>query len=232
MNRTDRLYALVEELRAVAPRPRTVPWLAARFEVSVRTVQRDLQALMGTSVPLRCEPGPRGGWFVDPAMTLPPVNFTADEAVALAVAVAGAESGAPFAGPAGAAMRKLTAVMPREALDSLRLIARQIRLTTTPIPSGVRAAVEDAVSGHRVLALRYGDAAGTVSEREVEPAGLLSRHGQWYLIGWCRTRRAVRAFRLDRIQDARLTSESAPARDLAGLADVATVAPAFLGGMD
>lgn len=44
MNRTDRLYALVEELRAVAPRPRSARWLAGRFEVSARTVERDLMA--------------------------------------------------------------------------------------------------------------------------------------------------------------------------------------------
>ncbi len=45
MNRTDRLYTLVEELRAAAPRPRTSRWLADRSEVSVRTIERDLSAL-------------------------------------------------------------------------------------------------------------------------------------------------------------------------------------------
>ncbi|MEV6493234.1 HTH domain-containing protein, partial [Actinoplanes sp. NPDC051633] len=45
MNRTDRLYAIVEELRAVAPRPRSARWLAERFEVSVRTVERECGAV-------------------------------------------------------------------------------------------------------------------------------------------------------------------------------------------
>ncbi|MBO2446632.1 WYL domain-containing protein [Actinomadura barringtoniae] len=228
MNRTDRLYALVEELRAAAPRPRTVPWLAGRFEVSERTVQRDLQALMQTGVPLRSEPGPYGGWFVDKAMSLPPVNFTAEEAIAIAVALAGAESGAPFAGPARGAMRKLTAAMPEAAIASLRLISRQIRIGAEPVPADVSAAVERAVREHQVIWLHYLGGDGRESQREVEPAGLLAHRGRWFLIGWCRSRRAVRGFRLDRIQEARTTAEQAPHRDLATLLDVDSAAPAIL----
>lgn len=71
MNRTARLYALVEDLRAVAPRPLTVAALATRFEISTRTVQRDLQTLLETGVPVRSIPGRGGGWSIDPEMTLP-----------------------------------------------------------------------------------------------------------------------------------------------------------------
>src|SRR5918994_1811419 len=88
MNRTDRLYALVEELRAVAPQPRTARQLADRFEVSVRTIERDIGALLEAGVPLYATPGPGGGHAIDPLHTLPPVNFTSDEAAALAIALA------------------------------------------------------------------------------------------------------------------------------------------------
>ncbi|WP_217711245.1 HTH domain-containing protein [Actinomadura sp. NAK00032] len=53
MKRAARLYALVDELRAAAPRPVAVAVLAARFEVGARTVQRDLQTLMEAGVPVR-----------------------------------------------------------------------------------------------------------------------------------------------------------------------------------
>ncbi|MBM0259200.1 HTH domain-containing protein, partial [Micromonospora sp. 4G55] len=106
MNRTDRLYALVEELRAVSPRPRSARWLAGRFEVSTRTIERDISALQGSGVPIWAEPGRTGGYVVDRAHTLPPVNLTAVEAVAMAVALHRL-GGTPFAGAGATALRKL-----------------------------------------------------------------------------------------------------------------------------
>src|ERR1019366_7795278 len=81
VNRTDRLYALVEALRAVAPRPRSGRWLAGRFEVSVRTVERDINALQQSGVPIYAEPGRTGGYCLDKARTLPPVNLPPGQAV-------------------------------------------------------------------------------------------------------------------------------------------------------
>ena len=79
MNRTDRLYAIVEELRVVAPRPRSASWLANRFEVSVRTVERDISALQQCGTPIYAEPGRLGGYCLDKARTLPPVNLTPEQ---------------------------------------------------------------------------------------------------------------------------------------------------------
>lgn len=61
MNRTDRLYALVEDLRAVAPQWRSAKWFAERFEVSSRTIERDLSALQQAGVPIYATPGRRWG---------------------------------------------------------------------------------------------------------------------------------------------------------------------------
>jgi predicted DNA-binding transcriptional regulator YafY len=110
VNRTDRLYALVEELRAVAPRLRRSAQLAARFEVSVRTIERDLLALQVAGVPIWAQPGPGGGYAVDPAHTLPPVNFTAAEATAIATALA-TPGATPLPQAARTALQKLVAAM-------------------------------------------------------------------------------------------------------------------------
>ncbi len=81
----------------------------------------------------------------------------------------------------------------------------------------VRAAVERAVTECEVLWLSYLDANEQASEREVEPIGLLTAQGRWYLLAWCRVRRASRGFRLDRIQAAALTGKGAPRRVLADI---------------
>ncbi|MEU9112688.1 WYL domain-containing protein [Streptomyces sp. NPDC048483] len=214
MNRTARLYALVEELRAAAPRPLTVAALAARFEVSTRTVQRDLQALMETGIPVRTTSGRGGGWSIDPQMTLPPIRFTTDEASALAVALAAADASAPYAAAARTAAQKLAASMTGPASTASQELAARIVALPARNDSAVRAAVEQALTRNLVLRLSYLDAAGRESDRVVEPAGLLTANGRWYLIAWCRTRRAGRGFRLDRIAEAVPTGEQAQPHDL------------------
>jgi predicted DNA-binding transcriptional regulator YafY len=86
VNRTDRLYALVEELRACAPRRRSARELAALYEVSARTIERDIGALQQAGVPIYADAGRSGGYTVDKSLTLPPLNFSPAEAVAVAVA--------------------------------------------------------------------------------------------------------------------------------------------------
>ena len=128
MNRTDRLYALVEELRAVAPRPRSARQLAEHYEVSTRTIERDILALQESGVPIYAETGRRGGYAIDKTLTLPPLNFTAAEMVAIAVSLAREES-TPFAAATRSALRKVLATASvaqtaeaAELMDRVRLV--------------------------------------------------------------------------------------------------------------
>ncbi|CAM5509100.1 WYL domain-containing protein OS=Streptomyces tendae OX=1932 GN=GUR47_10820 PE=4 SV=1 [Streptomyces tendae] len=217
MNRTARLYALVEDLRAAAPRPLTVSALATRFEVSTRTVQRDLQTLMETGVPVRTVSGRGGGWSIDPEMTLPPIRFTPDEASALTAALAAADASTPYVGAARTAAQKIVASMTEPASAAARELAA--RIVTLPACGNqeIRTVIEHALADTTALRLSYVDAAGDESDRVVEPAGLLTANGSWYLIAWCRTRRAGRGFRMDRITAAAPTGEPARPHDLTGL---------------
>jgi predicted DNA-binding transcriptional regulator YafY len=149
VNRTDRLYALVEELRAVAPRPRSAHWLASRFEVSARTVERDISALQQAGVPIYAEPGRRGGYCLDKARTLPPVNLTPAEAVAMALALDRLD-GTPFPAAAAAGLRKLLAAMQtddataaRELAGRVHLVGRREQAQTVP------RLISDALSAYR-----------------------------------------------------------------------------------
>ena len=130
MNRTDRLYALVEELRAVAPRPRSARQLAGRYEVSTRTIERDILALQEAGVPIYAVAGRCGGYVIDKALTLPPLNFTAAEMVAMAVSLARVEP-APFASALRSALRKVLAVAPATQMAEAAQLMERVRLIGT-----------------------------------------------------------------------------------------------------
>jgi predicted DNA-binding transcriptional regulator YafY len=214
MNRTDRLYAIVEELRAVAPRPRSAAWLAGRFEVSTRTVERDISALQQTGVPVWAEPGRTGGYCLDAAMTLPPVNFSPDEAVALAVALRGI-AGTPFHKAGSTALRKLLAAMrAADAQDATELAARVHFVGAGAEAPSIPEVLTHAVAERRVLRLRYTDRAGSATVRDVEPLGYVGSTAGWYLLGWCRLRTGIRVFKLDRIDRVTATAERAPRRSV------------------
>jgi predicted DNA-binding transcriptional regulator YafY len=214
VNRTDRLYALVEEMRAVAPRPRSARWLAGHFEVSVRTVERDINALQQSGVPIYAESGRTGGYCLDKARTLPPVNLTPGEAVAMALALRRLE-GTPFRATAGSALRKLVAAMQGDDAAAARDLAGRIHLlgdagTTPPTPR----MVADALYIRRVLRISYVDRQGATTMREIEPLGFAGTATHWYLMAWCRLRDTLRAFRTDRITSVSVTAEVPTARSL------------------
>jgi predicted DNA-binding transcriptional regulator YafY len=215
VNRTDRLYALVEELRAVAPRPRSAHWLANRFEVSARTVERDISALQQSGVPIYAEPGRRGGYCLDKARTLPPVNLTPGEAVAMALALQRLD-GTPFHAAATTGLRKLVAAMQSDDASAARTLAGRVHLVGDKETSRVPRLVADALTAQRVLRITYADRAGAASVREIEPMGYVGSPSHWYLVAWCRLRQSIRAFRTDRIGAVTVTAEVPPPRPLRG----------------
>jgi predicted DNA-binding transcriptional regulator YafY len=212
VNRTERLYAMTEELRRAGARGRTSQRLAEHFEVSVRTIKRDITALQQAGVPIWAATGPGGGYVLDAAATLPPVNFTPAQAVAVATALAAQPVG-PYAADGDAALAKLLDVMDARSRRRAEDLAARVWVRGGR-PSPRWPAVEEALSRQVVVAIDYVDAHGAATRRRVEPLQLARTDGHWYLIGWCQARDAVRWFRWDRIQAAHLTTEPASGRDL------------------
>lgn len=214
MNRTERLYALVEELRACAPRRRSARELASLYEVSARTIERDIGALQQAGVPIYADTGRAGGYTVDKSLTLPPLNFSPVEAVAVSVALARVNVG-PFEDAARSALQKIVAAMPEPNVAAARDLADRVRLLdpvaapeAVPVPS----VIEQAIVARRVLSICYLDRDGNLTQRDVEPVVFMAGPRGWYLVGWCRVRHAARCFRVDRIQQAEVTGLTAPPR--------------------
>jgi len=185
----------------------------------VRTIERDLAALQQSGLPIWAEPGRTGGYVIDASATLGPAGFTLDEALAVLIGL-GALRRSPFRQSAQTAARKVLAVMPDE--DAARASAFASRVHFLESDEHATAPVEFAESlrADRVVQLRYRDADGAESRRDVEPLGSIEKDGQWYLIAWCRLRRGVRAFRADRMLSVRVTDERPPRRVL-GAEDLA-----------
>lgn len=236
VNRTDRLFAIREELRRAGRAGTTGARLARLFEVSERTIKRDISALQQAGAPVWAQSGPGGGYALDASASLPPVNFTPTQAVAMAVALATLPPGSPFAVDAAAARGKLWDTLgDRDRHRAQRLSARVWTRPTPPraegeMPDGVAAgpsspspavlrAVEQSLGDERALALAYAGRDGAVTQRTVEPILLAHTGGRWYLVAWCRLRTAIRWFRLDRIAEAHVTAERYVPRDVASVGE-------------
>ena len=214
MNRIDRLYALVEELRAAGPRGRTARQLAGHFEVSVRTIERDVSALGQAGVPLATRAGRTGGYTLDGSMSLPPLNFTSGEAAAVAVALSRGQH-VLFARDARSALQKIVAAMPARTLQEARATTAKVRLLIRPSPdpdAEIADTVWRAVRANHMLYIHYIDVGGVATDREVEPQQVVVGPNGSYLTAFCHLRGDDRVFRLDRITRAEPTPSRRPHR--------------------
>jgi predicted DNA-binding transcriptional regulator YafY len=218
MNRTDRLVAMVMHLQG--RRLVRAEELAQKFEVSVRTVYRDVSALSEAGVPVAGEAGV--GYSLVPGYHLPPVMLTADEVAALFV---GGEmvkqfTDASLSAPMGAALDKLRAVLPRDRQEQVERLARQTVVMGRPGHAAPDPAaqpwlrpVQIGVVQRRVLRMTYRTGSrGDDTARDVEPLGVVFYGGTWYLVAWCRLRKDLRHFRIDRIQCLEVLAEAFPIR--------------------
>ncbi len=222
MNRMDRLVAMVMHLQG--RRVVRAEDFAERYGISLRTVYRDIVALGEAGVPVVGEAGV--GYALVKGYHLPPVMLTAEEAGAL---FTGGELAKKFTdgsldAAVDGALNKLRAVLPADRKDHLEHLARGTVIAGAPGCSSVGAdgssgpawlaEVQQAVARRCVLALAY-RARDQQAEtaREVEPLGVVFYGGNWYLVAWCRLRKDLRHFRVDRIQNLERRSETFGTRE-------------------
>lgn len=219
MNRTDRLYAIAEQLRAAGTQGRSSAWLARHFEVSTRTVKRDVAALQQAGLPVWAAEGRNGGYRVREAASLPPLSFTAGEAAALAIALA-AEPTIPFAPDGASALAKIMGAMDAEQRSATAQLAARVwmRLPTRAARPRAARALDEALRASVVVTIDYRDGDGRLTRRRaIEPLAFARTGGHWYALAYCRRRRAGRWFRLDRVTGAWPTRERFAPRDLTEL---------------
>lgn len=209
MRRADRLFAIAEVLRGRRTGI-TAEALAARFEVSVRTIYRDLDSLRAASLPILGERGRGGGLALDSSYSLPPVNFTAREAAVLVTAGRLLERARliPFVETLRSAIDKVQGALPTSRQREVARLADTLTWIGIPAraaPPEVRAVVEQAWLQQSPMFIVYDGARGT-TQRNVRVEGVVMERTMTVL--QCRDLDIdeARSFRLQNIREAKLTN--------------------------
>lgn len=210
MNRIDRLTAMLIQLQT--KKLITAQEIANHFDISLRTVYRDVRALEEAGVPIGAEAGK--GYFIMDGYHLPPVMFSEEEANALVLGAKLIEGQTDksikehFSG----AMLKIKSVLKSAQKDGLEKLEEQIRVSQPPIqvddqfPNNFMATIQKAMVEQKVLQFKYySNHSGDMTERQVEPMGLVYYGSSWHLLAYCLLRQGPRDFRVDRLVKLEIT---------------------------
>jgi predicted DNA-binding transcriptional regulator YafY len=198
MRRADRLFQIVQIIRG--RRLTTAALLAARLEISERTVYRDVADLQRQGVPIEGAAGI--GYRLGRGFDLPPLMFTPDEARALVASVRMAQAwqDPELAQTSQLALGKILSVLPvmaRAAAQSMAIYAPPTGLE--PSVHHALRILRESVHARRKVQFEYRDAKELPSQRTVWPLGCFYWGRVWTLAAWCESRHAFRSFRLDRM---------------------------------
>jgi predicted DNA-binding transcriptional regulator YafY len=183
----------------------TADRLADKLGVSERAARRYVGILREAGIPIESTRGPYGGYRLGRGLRLPPLMFSATEALGLVMAVLdGHHDASDPTDPVGSALGKIVRALP----EPVAAQAEAVRRTTAPAPDraaarpdpGTTASLVDACSNRRRVRLDYRSEAGSEWTMEVDPWAVVVRHGRWYLLCRSHSKDATRAYRIDRVR--------------------------------
>ncbi|MFC4871828.1 helix-turn-helix transcriptional regulator [Negadavirga shengliensis] len=212
MNRFDRITAIwicLQSRKLV-----TAQQLAERFEVSIRTIYRDVRTLEEAGVPIVSEAG--YGYSLVDGYRLPPVMFSPQEALSFVAAEKLMENFTDKALGAyhRSAMDKIRAVLKNNEKELLSRLENHIQINPlhAPINDSLPETLDillRGISENKIVTVDYQSFhSDEPVERDIEPVGVFHEYEYWYVIGYCHLRRAYRQFRADRMHDIRLTDRN------------------------
>jgi predicted DNA-binding transcriptional regulator YafY len=227
MNRIDRLTAILIQLQT--KKIVKAEEISDRFEISLRTVYRDVKALMEAGVPIGSEAGK--GYFIVDGYHLPPVMFTQSEASALMLAGKLVEKMTDKSVQTEfvSALTKIRSVLHEEEKVHLENLQTYIEVQSPKSEKNFSdhflTDLQKAVVARELLEIDYFSSYNeALTRREVEPIGLFYYSSAWHLIAWCRLRNGYRDFRADRIKNLRNNNVKFDGRNLLSLKEyLATV---------
>ena len=206
--RLSRLIAILTQLQT--KRLLTATSLSKKFNVSVRTIYRDIRALEQAGVPIITEDGK--GYSLMDGYKIPPVMFSESQANALILAeqLVLKNKDTSFIKDYTEAIDKIKAVLRQSDKDKANLLADRTRFEQNinrERNSNNISQLQQALTNFYLVKIDYTNEQDQKTSRIVEPFALISTTGNWLLIAWCRLRNEFRYFRLDRIAKFQVLTE-------------------------
>lgn len=203
MNRIDRLSAILIQLQSRTQLK--AQQIADRFEISLRTVYRDIRALEEAGIPIVGNPGV--GYSLIEGFKLPPLMFTHEEALSFLIAeklvneLTDTDSSEHYR----SGMEKIRSVMRFADKEVLEMVEENLSILktykSTLYKPDVLLLILQSIHKKRTLSIIYSNA----PEREVEPVGLFFSKSNWYMVAFCLQKESYLIFRIDRLQEATLS---------------------------
>ncbi|RJE85159.1 YafY family transcriptional regulator [Paenibacillus sp. 1011MAR3C5] len=184
----------------------TAEQIAEDLEVSVRTVYRYIDALSMSGVPVVAEAGHGGGYSLPSSFAGIPLFFDANELKAMAHGVLLAQQAHyPYSESLMRSLDKIRHRLNASQLEELERSSSGIEVDEPDKADGLQRvldALDQAIVEGRTLSIGYAKAVGgPTSLRQIDPYGLLYRHGRWYVVAYCHSRESIRVFRGDRVSE-------------------------------
>lgn len=200
MNRIDRLFGILTILQS--KKFVTASYLAEKYEISVRTIYRDIRALEELGIPVSFEQ-PKG-YFIVQGYFLPPLSLTIDEANALILMASLSEKFADKSIDIQCknALTKLKAILRYGDKEKAELISSNISVWTATednFDNEYINTIQKVIVNKTIIEIEYTNNLNQSSQREVEPIGLAFYSNQWHLIAWCWKRKEYRDFKIKMI---------------------------------
>ncbi len=191
--------------------------LADMFEVSPRTIYRDIDAINMAGIPVRSTPGVGGGFEIMPEYKLDKNVFSSADLSAILTGLSNL-SGMVRGGEFANALAKIKSLIPPGRARDIEIKANQIRVDFSPWSGNPQIRpylqrIQSALDACRLLSFEYIAHRGKKTARTVEPCQLVLKSGRWYLYGYCLTRSGCRLFRLSRMLNLEIRQEAFVPRD-------------------
>ena len=212
----DRLVSIIMIL--LEKRRVSAQELADTFEVSLRTIYRDIDAIALSGIPVRAISGAGGGFEILSEYKVDNKVFSADDLASLLTALTALKSfsHAIDGKNAVSALSKIKSLIPSEQAKQIELKAKEIRIDAMPwqpAPLSALSVVKSAIEQHTLISFSYIDSHSRTTQRTAEPYQLVLKGAHWYVQAFCRLRADYRLFRLSRMVELKALAEQFAPRD-------------------